>query len=169
MGNRKSREYQKPEQDRALWDRARTTPRNFAQEVQAPGIGIRRLRVIFVPSFENGSAWGLRALGPAWKLFRSVASSDEEMLSGYEEMDADGDMLRGYFDRLQALTLPIGPLLLNNMGGADGTTYHLALFGDLYSEARFRWWTDYPPQWTLLVDVVNDMIEAFLCLRPRDV
>lgn len=168
MGNRKSREHQKQEQDRALWDQARTTARNLAQEVHAPGIGIRRLQVIFVPSFEPGFAWEMRSLGPTWKLFRSVASSDEDTLSGYEEMDADGDMLRGYFDRLQALTLPIGPLL-NNIGGADGTTYHLALFGGLYSEARFRWWTDHPPQWAPLVDVVNDMIEAFLRLHPRDV
>jgi len=137
--------------------------------VHVPGIGIRRLQVIFVPSFEKGFAWDMRTLGPTWKLFRSEASSDEEKLSGYEEMDAGYDMLRGYFDKLRALTMPVGPLLLNNMGGADGTTYHLALFGDLYSEVRFRWWTDSPPQWAPLVEVVNDMIETFLRLRPRNV
>jgi hypothetical protein len=167
MGNRKSREQRKHEQDRALWDQARTTSRNFAQDVHAPGISIRKLQVIFVPSFEPGFSWDMRALGPAWKLFRSVASSDENTLSGYEEMDAEGDRLRGYFDRLQALTLPIGPLL-NDMYGADGTTYHLALFGGLYSESRFRWWTDHPPQWAPLVDVVNDMIQTFLRLHPRE-
>ncbi len=113
-------------------------PRSIAQEVHVPGIGVRRLQVVFVPSFEDGFAWDMRAVGLTWKLFRSVASSDEDMLSGYEEMDAGSDMLRSYFERLQVLTLPIGPLL-NDMGGVDGTTYHLALFGDLYSEARFQW------------------------------
>jgi len=168
MGNRKSREQQKQERDLALWDQARTAPRDFVQDVDVPGIGIRRLQVIFVPSFGQGFAWDMRASGPTWKLFRSEASNDEGKLSGYEELDACSDMLRGYFDKLRALTLPIGPLLLN-IGGADGTTYHLALCGDLDSEVRFRWWTDSPPQWAPLVVIVNDMIETFLRLRPRDV
>jgi hypothetical protein len=172
MGNRRSREHQKPEQDRALWDQARTAPRDFGEDVLVPGIGIRRLQVIFAPSFEQGFAWDIRVLGVTWRLFRSEVSdedySEPAKLSGYEELDACGDMLREYFDKLRALTLPVGPLL-NDMGGLDGTDYHLALFGDLQSEVRFRWWTDSPPQWAPLVVIANDMIETFLRLRPKDV
>jgi hypothetical protein len=172
MGNRKSREHQKQEHERALWDRARTTPRDFVEDVLVHGIGIRRLQVIFAPSFEQGFAWDIRVLGSTWRLFRSEVSDEDyskpAKLLGYEELDASGDMLKGYFDKLQALTLPVGPLL-NDMGGLDGTNYRLSLFGDLHSEVQFGWWTDSPPQWAPMVVIVNDMIETFLRLRPKDV
>ncbi|MDG3002396.1 hypothetical protein [Paludisphaera mucosa] len=170
MGNRKSREHQKQARDRAMWDQARTASRDFVEDVLVPGIGVRRLQVVLVPSFEQGFAWDVRVLGVTWRLFRSEISNEDysgPKLSGYEELDASGDMLREYFDKLRTLTLPIGPLL-NDMGGLDGTDYHLALFGDLQSEVRLRWWTESPPQWSPLVAIADDMIETFLRLRPKD-
>lgn len=155
-----------------MWEQARTVPRDFFEDVHLPGTGMRRLQVAFVPSFGQGFAWDIRVWGSTWSLFRSAVSNDpssEPMtLSGYEELDADGDMLRGCLDKVRALTLPVGPLF-NNIGGADGTVYHLSIFGDLYSEVRFQWWTDFPPQWEPLVVIANDMIETFLRLRPRNV
>lgn len=171
MGNRKSREYREREEDRALWDQARSAPRGFGDDVHAPGIGIRKLQLIFAPSFERGFAWDVRVLDPAWRLFRSIVLNEgrggRAELSGYEELDAPRDLLKGYSDKLRALALPIGPSL-DDMCGIDGTSYHLSLFGGLHSEVRFRWWTDSPPQWAPLIAIANDMIETFLRLRPKD-
>jgi hypothetical protein len=145
--------------------------RDLLKDVTRQGIGIRRLQLVFAPSFEPGFAWDIRLLGSVWRLFRSEVSDEDYSelmrLTGYEELDAEDDMLRGYVDRLRALTLPIGPML-NDLGGLDGTSYHLALFGDLHSEVRFQWWSDSPPQWAPLVEIANEMIEAFLRLRPKD-
>jgi hypothetical protein len=109
-------------------------------------------------------------LDHTWRLFRSEVSddiglSDLPRLIGYEEIDAQGDSLRSYIDRLQALTLPLGPLP-HDMGGLDGTTFHLAIFGSL-AEVRFRWWMEGPPPWAPLVGIANEMIEAFRLLHPR--
>lgn len=170
MGNRRSREYRKQEEHRVAWDQARTAPRDFVEDVFVPGIGARRLQVVFAPSFEQGFAWEVRILGSTWSLFRSAVSNDGPSglakLTGYEELDCSEDLLKGYIEKLWALTLPIGPLR-NNMGGADGTSYHLALFGDLLSEVRFQWWSESPPQWEPLVVTANDMIETFLRLQPK--
>jgi hypothetical protein len=67
---------------------------------------------------------------------------------------------------LRSLTLPIEPLF-NDMGGLDGASFHLALFGDLHSEVRFQWWSDPPPQWGPLIEISNEMIEGFLSLQPK--
>jgi hypothetical protein len=85
---------------------------------------------------------------------------------GYEQLDISGDTVRGYFDRLMSLTLPIGPLL-NGMAGLDGTSFHLTLFNDMHSEIRFGWWSEPPPQWGLMIGVANEMIEEFLKLQPK--
>jgi hypothetical protein len=172
MGNRKSRDYRKQEEDRALWDQARTTPRGFGDDVSAPGIGIRRVQVVFAPALRPGFAWDIRVLDATWRLFRSQVQDEEHgepaKLLGYEELDAGGDVLRGYFDELRALALPIGPLF-NDTGGLDGTNYQLSLFGDLHSEVRFRWWSDAPPQWEPLTMIVDEMTETFIQLQARDV
>jgi hypothetical protein len=158
----------------ALWEQARTTPRDLLERVSIPGIGIRRVQVVITPAFgQPGFSWDVRVLGSDWRVFRSkfwvvTAESvhERDRLLGYEELDAEGDTLRTYFDRLRSLTLPIGPVF-NGMGGLDGTSFHLALFGDLHSEVRFKWWSDPPPQWEPLIEIANEMIEAFLKLQPR--
>jgi hypothetical protein len=165
----------KQKQIQALWEQVRNTPRDLMEErVSIPGIGIRRVQVIFAPSFELGFAWDIRVFGDAeWRLFRSkIVEVTEENLGeptrivGYEQLDISGDTLRGYFDRLMSLRLPIGPLL-NGMSGLDGTSFHLALFGDMHSEIRFGWWSEPPPQWGPLIGVANEMIEGFLKLQPK--
>ena len=140
----------------ALWEQVRTTPRDLIEDVTFPGIGIRRVQVVFAPSFEPGFAWDIRVFGDAeWWLFRSQLTEITEenlgepsRLLGYEQLDVSGDTLRAYFERLRSLTLPIGPPF-NGMAGLDGTSFHMALFGDQQSEIRFQWWSEPPPQWSL--------------------
>ena len=62
---------------------------------------------------------------------------------------------------MTSLALPLLPDLSGG-GGADGSLYQLAVFGDLYSEFRFQWWSEPPIQWQPLVNVANEMIQAFL-------
>jgi hypothetical protein len=81
-------------------------------------------------------------------------------VQGYEPVTFPSERLRGFFDRLVALSVPITPHL-NNMGGLDGTVTQLTLFGDLHSRVKFQWWSDPPPGWAPLVRVAKEMIEAF--------
>ena len=174
MGNRRARDFMIQAERHALWEQVQTRPRELMMDVTFPGIGIRRVQLVCAPSFEPGFAWDIRVLGDAeWWLFRSrLTELTEESvgeptrLLGYEQLDVPGDTMRAYFDRLTALALPIGPLI-NGMSGADGTSFHLALFGDMHSEIRFRWWSEPPPQWAPLIRVANEMIEEFLGLQPK--
>ena len=68
--------------------------------------------------------------------------------------------LAEYFERLAALTLPLRPDM-SGCGGADGTLYEVAVFGDLYSGWRFQWWSDWPEQWRPLVELAEEMHAAF--------
>jgi hypothetical protein len=174
MGNRRAREFMIQAERRAIWEQAQTRPRELIEDVTFPGIGIRRVQLVFAPSFEPGFAWDIRVFGDEeWWLFRSrLTELTEETvfeptrLLGYEQLDESGETLRAYFDRLQSLTLPIGPLF-NGMSGIDGTSFHLALFGDQHSQVRFQWWSKPPPQWAPLIGVANEMIEGFVKLQPK--
>jgi hypothetical protein len=91
----------------------------------------------------------VRQSGDEWRLFRSSvieSSQDAPRLFGYEQILFDSAELAELFARITALSLPIGPAICG-YAGADGTTYQLALFGALYSECRFQWWSEAPPQW----------------------
>jgi hypothetical protein len=47
------------------------------------------------------------------------------------------------------------------LAGVDGVMFHLALFGDLSSAARFDWWSHPPPQWAPMISAAETMLAAF--------
>jgi hypothetical protein len=174
MGERKSRDFNIQAERRALWEQVQTTLRDLIEDVALPRIGSRKVQLVFAPSLGPGFAWDIRVfLGEEWWLFRSRLTElteenvfEPRRLWGYEQLDVSGDTLRAYFDRLRSQTLPIGPLF-DGTSVVDGTSFHLALFGDQVSQVRFKWGSGPPPQWAPLIGVANEMIEEFLRLQPK--
>jgi hypothetical protein len=132
------------------------------------GIGVRRLQLIVAPSFESTSVWDVRQ-GREWQLIRpQVVGTDPALLVvGHEVVPFASAALAAYFERVTLLTLPLRPDL-SGCGGADGTVYELAVFGDLYSEWRFQWWSNWPAQWRPLVELAEEMHAAFVAACGPD-
>jgi hypothetical protein len=147
------------------WERVRTEPRPVHRDVHARGIGIRRLQLIVAPSFEEVSVWEVRQ-GREWQLTRPrvFATEPELMLVGHEVVPFASPALAAYYERVGALTLPLRPDL-SGYGGADGTRYEFAVFGDLSSAWRFEWWSEWPEQWRPLVELAAEMHAAFTAAR----
>lgn len=158
----RSRELRKEQERQASWDRLQTAPWDPLESHRAVGSGRRRLQLIHLPSFSPPSFWEVCELQSKWLLYSSKIVGTwwpTLRVQGYEPIQFDGDRLRSYFERLTALHLPIAPDL-SNMAGLDGVTTQLAMFGDLHSQVRFEWWSEYPPAWKPLVDIANEMLEA---------
>jgi hypothetical protein len=81
-------------------------------------------------------------------------------VQGYEPVDFESSQLRTYFERLTSLSLPVAPDL-SNMAGLDGTVTQLALFGDMWSQVRYQWWSEHPPGWAPLVQIAHEMLATF--------
>ena len=161
MGNRRARELSLRQAEQADWDRIHTDPRPAHRDVHAHGIGVRRLQLIVAPSFEEASVWEVRQ-GREWQLIRPrvVETQPELLLVGHEIVPFASSALAAYFERVTALTLPLRPDL-SGYGGADGTGYELAVFGDLSSAWRFQWWSRWPEQWRPLVELAAEMHAKF--------
>ena len=165
MGNKKAREFQREQAIRDQWHRARTVPRD-PDDTNLPTHGRTRYQLLHAPSFDPGYAWHACEAEPHWRLYRSQITREHRKtkLIGLDELTAPLDLQR-FFSRLQSVSMPIAPLY-NNMGGVDGTMYQLALFGDLHSAVRFRWWSDPPPHWQPLVSIAEEMLALFLKSTP---
>jgi hypothetical protein len=126
------------------------------------------MQLIVAPSFEEVSVWEVRQ-GREWQLIcpRVVETEPALRVVGHEVVPFPSDALAAYFERVVSLTLPLRPDLSGH-GGADATVYELAMFGDLYSEWRFRLWSDWPAQWRPLVEVAAEMHAAFLAARGQE-
>ena len=81
-------------------------------------------------------------------------------VQGYESVEFEGGELKTYFERLTSLTMPVAPDL-SKMAGLDGTVTQLTLFGDMWSQVRYQWWSEHPPGWTPMVQIVDEMLAAF--------
>ena len=169
MGNRRVRELMLRQADDADWERVRTQPRPAHADAHARGIGLRRLQLIVAPSFETAMVWEVRQ-GREWQLVRPQVVESEPVLQvvGHEVVPFASASLAAYFERVVSLTLPLRPDL-SGCGGADGTLYELAVFGDLYSEWRFQWWSGWPAQWRPLVELAAEMHAAFATAAGPDV
>lgn len=162
MGNRVGRELRLPQADEADWERIRTQPRPAHSDAYARGIGVRRLQLIVVPSFEPATVWDVRQQGHEWQLIRPrvVATEPTMLVVGHDAVPLPSATLAAYFDRVTALTLPLRPDL-SGYGGADGTLYELSVIGDLLSAWHFQWWSTWPEQWRPLVELAEEMHTAF--------
>jgi hypothetical protein len=169
MGNRRARAFALQQQDAADWDRVRTATRAAADDVYARGIGQRRLQLIVCPSFSESRAWEVREADGEWWLFGSqvVASWPAVQLVGYEPLDADPAALSVFFERAAGLSLPISPDR-SGMSGLDGTVIQLAIFGDMFSECRFQWWSQPPAHWQPLTDLADEMLAEFSALGSAE-
>lgn len=166
MGNRRAREFMLQRDRIAEWERTQTEPRSAGFDFSPPGLGFLRLQLVVCPSFEEARAWEIRQqIDKKWQLFGSSVQPDLRLL-GYNAIAFESEQLGRFLHDVTSLTLPILPDLSGH-GGADGTVFELSLFGDLYSECRFRWWSDPPSQWRPLVDVANRMIVAFSTAEGR--
>ena len=164
MENDNARVFISQQPDDAAWQQIQSTARSAVSDVEAPGIGQRRLQLIVCPSadFEEGQAWEIRQNHQAWWLFRSevIESLPNVQLIDYRPVLIDPAVLSSFFSRVIALSLPIAPDL-DDTAGLDGEIQQLAVFGDMLSECRFQWWSVPPLQWKPLVDLAGEMLNVF--------
>lgn len=167
MGNRRARDLKLRQAEEAEWELIRTQPRSAYDDAHARGIGLRRMQLIVAPSFEQMSVWEVRQ-GRDWQLIcpRVVEAEPALLVIGHEVVPFASDALAAYFERVTSLTLPVRPDLSGH-GGADGTVCEMAVFGDLYSGWRFRWWSDCPTQWRPLAELATEMHSEFAAARGK--
>jgi hypothetical protein len=82
----------------------------------------------------------------------------------YVRVPIDGEALASALTRLQAIELPIKPWV-SSMSGLDGTSFEVAVFGDLSSEVRFTWWEDAPPKWKPLAALAKKLFKEIAAAR----
>ena len=169
MGNRKSREFRLEQERQASWDRLRAAPWNPHGHARAFGSGQERVQLVRLPSFSPPGFREVCQRGEEWLLYTAtVVDHDGSAVTvrGYEPVDFPARRLKAFFDCLVILSVPLTPHL-NYMGGADGTVTQLAIFGDMWSQVRFQWWSDPPPGWSPLVEVAEEMLAAFGAPAPE--
>ncbi|MEX1224099.1 MAG: hypothetical protein WEA31_06075 [Pirellulales bacterium] len=160
MGNKESREFMKQRELFADVLRAKTQDRDVTADVHFLGVGVRRVQLLCMPSFGEGFSWDVRQLKEQWLLYRGIVPSDVRCARGYDRLAADSRKLNDFFHELCAVTLPLKPNM-SGTGGADGTLFQLAVFGDLHSRIRFEWWSEYPTQWKPLIEIAERMRKYF--------
>ncbi len=149
--------------DDAACERLRSVARPAVCDVEAPGIGERRLQLIVCPEFDDepGLAWEVRQSQQGWFLFFSeiVESWPNVQLVDYRPVTIASAVLSSFFNRVIALSLPIEPDFETE--GLDGEIWQLAVFGVMDSTCRFQWWTEPPPHWQPLASLAAEMREVF--------
>lgn len=166
MGSKRAREWRRRQDLEDAIDRARNQPRDLTDDVCIPGTGPRRLQFVLLPSFEEGHTWDVRQSANEWRVFRGRTDPTGGVY-GNDLLAADSSVLKAMFEEVCELSLPLRPDLSGHCG-ADGETFQLAISGDLYTDVRIAWWSDYPEQWAPVVDFAERAMEYFSGLDVVD-
>jgi hypothetical protein len=150
------------------WKKAQSQMRHIDEDVHVGGIGIRRVQVCYYPSFEDGFSWDIREQDNSYVLFESDIISDELLirLKDYRKIEIEHEILGEYFEEIKNVDIPISPIF-NNMTGADGEIFQVALFGDMHSDVRFTWWSEYPDNWKPIVQPTQEIVQLILDHRIK--
>jgi hypothetical protein len=163
----RSREYLIREEHLANIRKAKMECRGITEDVHIAGIGLRRIQIAHMPSFFDGCSWDVRQLGEDWFLYRSTIQEATNSLIGYDRLLSDPCRLKDMFNNLCSIEMLIAPDL-SGMGGCDGESFELAIYGDMSSSIRIRWWCDPPARWQKLTTTATDMIAYFKSLELDD-
>lgn len=158
MGNRRAREYTKQAQVRADWDRLKTQKRSFFADAGAFGSGIRRLKVIYSPSFGQGYAWEITELEDRLSLYRSRVCAEDSTLVGYDLLAFDSKELRQYLSRIRNIEIALHP---TGGAGLDGKMIHLGIYSRGWSAIHLSWWANAQDDWKPIERVTHEMIKRF--------
>ncbi len=158
MGNKLAREFEKRASVEAGWERAKKDERPFFEDVSVFGIGIRRLTLIYCPSFNQGYAWDIRELDDRLRVFRSIVRASSARITGYDLLQFESKPLRDFLARLHAIRIALHP---TGGSGFDGTTIHLGLFSRGSAELRLSWWGAPQDEWKEIAAITDEMRVQF--------
>lgn len=139
------------------WRKAFSEIVDLHEDRHAWSIGIRRIQIVYMPSFETGHAWDFREIDGIFKVYRSEIGKFSKLYN-YTAIDFPSKISENFIKYLQKLKLRISPIFVSE-AGLDGTTTELAFFGDLHSGFRFRWWSNPPPNWKKMTGYTEKIIE----------
>lgn len=147
--------------------KAKMECRGITEDVYIAGIGLRRIQIAHLPSFFDGCSWAVRQLGQDWFLYRSTIQESTNSLIGYDRLLSNSGRLKDMFDNLCSIEMPIAPDL-SGLGGLDGESFELAIYGDMSTSIRVSWWCNPPAKWQPLATTATDMIANFKSLELDD-
>lgn len=152
---------------RAEWRNAFSNPIGIHEDRHARMIGVRRIQIVKLPSFEPGATWDIRESGDTFYVYRSDISA-HGMLINYTRLDYPSAQAATFLRKITKLKFKISPDF-SSQGGVDGQKTEIAVFGDLQSGLRFCWWTQWPRNWKPLVDLTEKMIADLEGSQPATV
>ena len=88
MGSRRSREFRRMDENEWTWRRLKSDTRLAVDDVNASGIGRRRLQLLLLPSFDDPMAFEMHRAESEWRLFSSQVCETYPVprLLGYEHV-----------------------------------------------------------------------------------
>ena len=99
VGNRKAREFMLQQEHAARIaeeERARTRPRAPGFDSHTGGIGLLRLQLIVLPSFEDTHAWEIRQDQQQWCLCKPQVVQPGPELVGYDQVPFESNRLQEF-------------------------------------------------------------------------
>lgn len=114
MGNKQASEFEMRSSIEAEWQRAK---RSFFEDVSISGIGLRRLTLIYCPSFKQGVAWDIRELNGICRVYRSRVCKYSQSVIGYNLLRFESKTLREYLSKLHTIKIELRP---TGTAGLDG-------------------------------------------------
>ena len=167
----RSHQMKKIQESEAAWNRVRTEAWNPESMDRPPYTGVPRIQLIHRHSFQPGVFWEVSERADEWLLYRANVlenrAREPVLVTGYEPLAISSATLSSYFKRLTQTSVVIAPYL-QSVGGLDGELFRLVLVGNLSSRVQFDWWSDPPPQWLPIVEIVNEMLTTFQAATRGD-
>jgi hypothetical protein len=159
---RKRREWEREQERQRDMERAMTMPRLVDEPVGWWGSGLPILQLIRLPSFEPEEAWEVRRPPEGLVVYASSVRRigfRSLQLVGMQPLEVPSRTLEEFWAEVTSLELSLD--IDGDRQGLDGTSYELAVFGELSVRIRVRWWEQPPPRWEPLGNLADRMIEVF--------
>lgn len=134
-------------------------PRGLNEDISIRGIGILKVKITVLPSFENGESWDFREINGSINVYKSIIDLENMQYSPGYQLCKDGTAIAEElieFLRRESFSVKMPS---TNSAYLDGVSYSLAIQNGFGNGLTFNWGEKVPPEWDLLVSKVMGSID----------
>ncbi len=161
---RMRRELEEREEKRG----ALSKTRRLDEDIHYRGVGILKIQLMVIPSFEKGVCWDFRELDNTLKIYKACIDPAAQILGpGYFEAIATEDLVSGIVRTLKGLELPL-LCDMNDLATLDGTTYKVRITSGYDNVIGITWGGNTPNEWGSFISSISKTLEKLDQLKVRE-
>lgn len=133
--------------------------RSLNEDISIRGIGLLKIQLTILPSFNDGESWDFREINGLINVYKArINTEHQQYLEGYQVVKNASSIGEEFIEYVKSISLPIS-CSTKAAAICDGTSYKVRIENGLGNKVILSWSEDPPEEWANITTKVTYFLE----------